>query len=330
MRCTPSVSIYLQGDGANWYLYAACSGGPDTVTVDHSGGFTSVNGVSFSDVNFNAIYITGAPGGLTANIHATVKPVHVEGHHNPDTVNIGDLSNKVQGIQAPVYVTNPPYYDIVNVNNQGDGIARTATINTATIGGDLYERITGLGMGGSAEIDCKAADTKAINLRTGSGGTTTSVLATASLPLGGATTIYGNHGNDTVNVGSAGSVQNIAGPLTIENDPDYTTINVYDYADGGNRTVTLENFTPWEIRSSAESAIWLRRRSRSSALMSGTSTSTQAAAPSLSMRSAPLPLWARLLCSATRTTPPSTWATPAAFRISAATSPFRTRRLTPR
>jgi hypothetical protein len=56
VRCTPSVSIYLQGTQSGFDLYAVCSGGPDTVTVDHSGGFTSVNGVSFSDVNFNAIY----------------------------------------------------------------------------------------------------------------------------------------------------------------------------------------------------------------------------------------------------------------------------------
>jgi hypothetical protein len=69
-------------------------------------------------------------------------------------------------------------------------------------------------------------------------------LATASLALAGVTTIYGNHGNDTVNVGNLGSVQNIAGPLTIENDPDYTTINVYDNADSVNRTVALDNFTP--------------------------------------------------------------------------------------
>jgi len=141
VRCTPSVSIYLQGDGANWYLYATCTGGPDTVTVDHSGSSTSINGVSFFDVDFNAIYITGAGGGLTTNTRATVKPVHVEGHHDFDTVNVGNTSNRVQGIQAPLYLTNPPLYNIVNVNDQGDSVPRTATVSTVTIGGSFTSRL---------------------------------------------------------------------------------------------------------------------------------------------------------------------------------------------
>jgi hypothetical protein len=239
VRCTPSVSIYLQGTSSGFDLYAVCSGGPDTVTVDHSGSFTSINGVSYSDVNFSSIYITGAAGGLTTNIRATVKPVHVEAHHHLDAVNIGDATNHVQGIQASLYLTNPPDYDVVNVNNQGDSAARTATINTVTIGGSVYERITGLGMGG--EIDCKVADTSNVNLQTGTGGTIVNVLATAALP-GGSTTLFG-HGSDTVNVGNLGSVQNIAGSLTIENPPNYSTVNVFDQNDNTNHTVTLDNFT---------------------------------------------------------------------------------------
>ena len=35
-----------------------------------------------------------------------------------------------------------------------------------------------------------------------------------------------------------------SGPLTIENEPNYTTININDQSDSGNRTATLDNFTP--------------------------------------------------------------------------------------
>jgi hypothetical protein len=243
VRCTPSVSIYLQGTQSGFDLYAVCSGGPDTVTVDNSGSSTAINGASYSDFNFNAIHITGAAGGLNTKIRATVKPVHVEAHHYHDAVNVGDATGKVQGIQAPLYLTNPPTYNVVNVNNQGDSLPRTATIKTVTIGGFLYEQITGLGLGGSAEIDAKVVDTRAVNLQTGYGGTTVSVLATPAFTYGGGTTIFG-HGSDTVNVGDAGSVQNIAGPLTIENEPNYTTININDQSDSGNRTAILDNFTP--------------------------------------------------------------------------------------
>ena len=47
---------------------------------------------------------------------------------------------------------------------------------------------------------------------------------------------------DTVNVGNAGSVQGILAPVTIQNPPSLSTINVNDSADAAARTATLSTF----------------------------------------------------------------------------------------
>ncbi|HJZ58110.1 MAG TPA: hypothetical protein VKE74_24425, partial [Gemmataceae bacterium] len=69
-------------------------------------------------------------------------------------------------------------------------------------------------------------DTSGVNITTGTASDTINVLAT-----GVATTLTSSGGNDTVNVGNAGSVQGIRGALTIQNPPSFTTLNVDDSAD---------------------------------------------------------------------------------------------------
>src|SRR5262249_10284178 len=51
-------------------------------------------------------------------------------------------------------------------------------------------------------------------------------------------------GADQVNIGNAGSVQQIGGTVTILNAPSLSTITVDDSADGVARTVTHDTFTP--------------------------------------------------------------------------------------
>jgi hypothetical protein len=55
----------------------------------------------------------------------------------------------------------------------------------------------------------------------------------------------GGGGSDILNIGNAGSVQGILGPVHVENPPNFTTIHVDDSADSVGRTVTIDTFTPF-------------------------------------------------------------------------------------
>jgi hypothetical protein len=220
-------------------LTAQCDSGSNTVTVDHGitidfGGYATINGQSFFDSQYNSIRINGGAGGTLSNIHGNVKSLLVNDHSNHDVVNVGDTSNRVQGIQGMVSVQNVGSFntDVINVNNQGDSAFRTATVDTRYIGLVFQEKLTGLG---AAEMDFSTEGTHAANIRTGSGGTALGVLSTPPLDSGnGGTTIIGGATNgavDTFNVGNAGSIQQILGRLTIQN----TNLNVDDSADTAQR-----------------------------------------------------------------------------------------------
>jgi hypothetical protein len=62
------------------------------------------------------------------------------------------------------------------------------------------------------------------------------------LTTGVPTSLSSNGGGDLINVGSAGTVQGIFAPLTIQNPPNFDTINLDDSADTVARTVTLSTF----------------------------------------------------------------------------------------
>ena len=72
-------------------------------------------------------------------------------------------------------------------------------------------------------------------VNTGGGSNTVNILNTAAHI---AITVNG-HGNDTFNVGNAGSMQSILGALNIQNPLSHTTLNLNDSADPIARAVTV-------------------------------------------------------------------------------------------
>ena len=97
--------------------------------------------------------------------------------------------------------------------------------------------ITGLA---PAAINYRYGDTTSVSVTTGSGADTVNVLAT-----GVPTNLSTSGGNDTVNVGNAGSVQGILGALNVQNPPSFDTINVNDSADLALRSVVINTVTPF-------------------------------------------------------------------------------------
>jgi hypothetical protein len=82
----------------------------------------------------------------------------------------------------------------------------------------------------------------ATTINTGDGNDTVNIKATHGPVSVNTTDLNGGHGHAQVNVGNAGSVQNILGAVTIYNDdPSATNVTIDDSADAGNRNVTIAN-----------------------------------------------------------------------------------------
>src|SRR5262249_11298041 len=161
-------------------------------------------------------------------IRATSESVFLYGHAQ-NSVNVGNAGS-VQAINGPLTIENPTSgLATVNVDDSADSRARTVTLETLT-GGDPYGYITGLA---PAAILYNSADTPSETCRPGPGGAVPNVI-----PPGVQFTLLGHGPGTTVNVGNAGSVQAINGPLTISDPPASATVNVDDSADGTAQNVT--------------------------------------------------------------------------------------------
>jgi hypothetical protein len=211
----------------------------DTVVIG-GGSYGRITGLAPAAIEYNyaatnTITVQAGSGGATVNVLASGAPVNLVGHSPNTTVNVGNAGS-VQAINGPLTISDPLSLTTVNVDDSADLSPRTVSLDTVTFGGSNYGTITGLA---SAAIQYKNAETSAVTVQTGLGGATVNVLAT-----GTPTSIVG-HASGIVNIGHAGSVQQILGPLTITDLPVGTsvTVNVDDSADGTHRTDTLDSVT---------------------------------------------------------------------------------------
>jgi hypothetical protein len=248
-RLTPTVNIYqlgsvLRADGDNLVV--------NTITVTRIPGMTEISATgAFADVpdgaGITSIEIHGGNIGTVTNIQANVLPVTVFGKA-ADQVNVGDPLVGLQHIQANLWIENPPSYNTIHIDDSADTIYRTVTHDTFTpgFGLGLWGRITGLTPDPTVLIAYKYVDTSAITVETGVSGATVNVLATGTNGLGTGLPLHlVGHSVDLVNVGNpADGVQDIKGPLRIENPPSYNAIHIDDSADTIYRTVTHDTFTP--------------------------------------------------------------------------------------
>ena len=204
----------------------------------------SISGLAPANINYafndtDSVTIKTGRGGDIINVLATGATTNIVGNGSfsaPDTVNVGNAGS-VQNILSDLTIQNAPSFTAVNVDDSADGAVRNVTLSTVAIpddgGADTAPagQISGLA---PALIRYEYNDTNGVTVNTGTGVATVNVLAT-----GVATSLIGHSANTIVNVGDAGSVQNIQGALTIENPPSFTTLNVDDSADSVGRTVTL-------------------------------------------------------------------------------------------
>jgi hypothetical protein len=156
----------------------------------------------------NSVNVQTGFGGATVNVKATGSPVTLIGNAN-GTVNVGDAGS-LQAIASSLTITDPPNsaFVTVNVDDSADPNPRTATVDTVTIGGLQYGRITGLTTQAAAVIQYKYADTTSVSIMTGMGGAVLNVMAIlkpialTGSPTGGSVTLVGPNTDNTWNLSS--------------------------------------------------------------------------------------------------------------------------------
>jgi hypothetical protein len=185
-------------------------------------------------------------GTNTVNIQDTSAGIAIKviGSGGTDTVNVGNPGSggSVQGVQAPIYVQNPPAYTTLNVNDAADTTARPIALSSTTVNNQPWGSIIGLA---PANIYYAYHDTNAVNITTGKGNDTVNVLATGGNGHAGgvATNLSSSGGADFVIVGNAASVQGINGTLSIQDPPAHTTLTINDSSDTSTRTATLSTYS---------------------------------------------------------------------------------------
>jgi hypothetical protein len=216
-------------------------GGAGTLFVNDIEGCTVASRlVSFNPFGANSAdgdVTFAAVGKLVVESVGAEQPVTVQAIDQPTDVvttspniTIGD-NGSVAGIHGTVNITpNDPWGNTwpdsttVNVDDSADTTPQTVTLDDSnSVGSISFSGLPGV-------IRFADANTRQVNLTTGTGGDTVNVLRTGvpvTLSAGG---WWG--ALDTVNVGHDGTVQDIKGALTVTNPPSYTTLNVLDAADG--------------------------------------------------------------------------------------------------
>jgi Matrixin len=147
-----------------------------------------------------------------------------------DTVNLGTSSIGLREIRGDVQIQNDPSFTTLNINDGPNTTPRTATFDV----GNGFGFVTGLA---PATIFWDTADIDSINVTNGSGVDTNLVWRNSE------TLNFNNSGgNDIINIGSlfATGLQQITGPITIDNTPALSVLTIDDTGNSSARTANID------------------------------------------------------------------------------------------
>lgn len=134
--------------------------------------------------------LTSGSGTDTVNVLGTAgtngAKLDIEGNGGADVVTVGSLAPALGGtlanINGPVTIRNSPAFSSVVIDDSGDAVARNATIDTVTIGTQLFGRVNGLGNPAAIQYAiANSGDVLDVNVYGGSGGNTYTIDQTGSL-----------------------------------------------------------------------------------------------------------------------------------------------------
>jgi hypothetical protein len=266
-RLVPTVFAGITSGGQ---LLVTDTSAVDTVTLDHSGSTTFVNGTSFADSQItNGILIqvgTGVNNEDTVKILATARPVTVDGQDDVGEVDLGGKAGiGAQGILAPVLLTHlQPFAGLtanivaLTVDDSGDTSGQIVTLSDSNGFGSISHLAPGTITfddnsiaqftinGGQAPNTFNVLgtphDTNILGgfpdtlLNTGPGSDTVNVLNTSD---DSSLAIQGQNGRDAVHIGNGGSLLGIQGAVTVLNTGNFTDLTVDGSAATDSQNVSM-------------------------------------------------------------------------------------------
>lgn len=206
--------------------------------LDLVAGYNHLTGLAPATIRFDDIDIQevtlksgGAADTVTVARYSAVGGLVLNSAGGADTVNLGNSTDGVLSIFAPVTVRNTPAFSTLNLNNNFDTTARFVTIDYNE-GLDL-QSISGLGPATHFWDPGDISTSGGVNITTGSGRDTVSVLANER----------------TLNLATAGSAgeEVIIGPdleridaeVYVRNAPNFTAVTINDTANVAGRFIEV-------------------------------------------------------------------------------------------
>jgi hypothetical protein len=236
-----------------------------TIAKANNESVLSIGNISYGVNTLSSLLLIGGTGGDTWDVQSTEAPFFVFPNkfplqttttidsNGPDLINVGDGTG-VQDINGPLVIeSNVADSDTLNLNDQADGRARTVTVTNTTVSGLAPADITYGPTSPPLNITPPPNEffVGALNINSGKGGDTFNVQSTQTDDLVflsprhlfdfTTTTTITSGGADTVTVGDANGVQDIKGPLVVNNNgaADADTLILNDRGDGTAHTVTV-------------------------------------------------------------------------------------------
>jgi serine protease len=207
----------------------------------------------------NTVTIAGTPTGVPVQLNtgtgsnvASVQgtgsgsTLTVQGQSAVDTVVAGGPSG-VQNIAGPVNVANSNGITNLTIDDGADGTPRTFSVDVSQVSGLAPAQISYANLGSLTVYGGSGGNTVTVVatpggiptvLGSGTGADSVTVLATGA---GGSLTVNGQAGVDTVTLGNAGNLDQILGPVTVNNPLGSTNLIVDSSAASSAQTITLNS-----------------------------------------------------------------------------------------
>jgi autotransporter-associated beta strand protein len=201
-----------------------------TVDVSGSNVVVNVNGTTgtFTTSGLVSIVVNTGTGFDFVTLARTPNVSILVNSAGLTAVHLG-TGGSAQGVNGSITLNNPASFTSLFVEDSNDQMMHSVFMEDAgsTDDGQLFGLFP-------AAVHYRNSQSGGVTLETGTGSNTINLFSTGNALV----SLVGNSSNTTVNVGN-GTTQNIRNGVRITNPHAFTTLNVDDSNDGGDRTVAL-------------------------------------------------------------------------------------------
>ncbi len=236
----------LSRPGAAQITYEFPPVGGSAVTLNGGSGATTFN--VFENIGTTPTVLNTGTGVNTVNVHRTYGPLTINGQNGLDFVNLGQSSSGVLNFHGPVHVTNTASRTALTIDDSANPYPRTATLTDTSLTGlptapitwveqDIRSlQIKGNGAGNTFTVTNTPENPvfQGTTLYSGTGADTVNVRGT-----GGALTVQGQTGLNTVEIGNNNSMNGILGPVSVQGAADSTTLTLRAFAAVSTQVLTM-------------------------------------------------------------------------------------------